>query len=140
MAHSAKILQDKSKVPDNLVPSLLSLYAGLAEYNGEKHTSFYSRYYSTLPSLFFKFAYKARVDSGHRLLQWCACHALDPRANPLVTTNASLFWLPEEAQLGIILENDIPSSMKDVTYQVKIPFTKRNVIICECTCKCGGEK
>ena len=72
MAHCAKILQDKDKVPDSLVPSLLSLYAGLVECNGDKYTDYCSRYYSALPSLFVHFAYNARVNIGHRLLEQCA--------------------------------------------------------------------
>ena len=69
MSNCAKILQDKETMPDNLVHLLLSLYAGLVDYNGERHTTYNSRYYSALPSLFFKFAYKARVDSGYCLLE-----------------------------------------------------------------------
>jgi hypothetical protein len=41
--------------------------------------------------------------------------------------------------MGIQLCNEIPASMKNEVYKVKVACTKRKLLACECDCKSGGK-
>ena len=42
-------------------------------------------------------------------------------------------------ELGIMLQNDIPASMKQQYYRVTVVFSKSGILACECDCKAGSK-
>ena len=53
---------------------------------------------------------------------------------------ASLFIDEKDGEVGLLLENDVPASMKDAQYKVKCAFTKDKLLACKCQCHAGGDK
>jgi hypothetical protein len=43
------------------------------------------------------------------------------------------------SELGILLENKIPASMKQDTYNVKVAFSPSGILACKCDCKAGSQ-
>ena len=123
------------------MPKVLELFATLLQYDAEpkRYTSFNHGIYNALPAIFMDYANGARYDSGFRLLRRCARHTMDPNARNLMSTDATLFLFGEEEELGIVLNNMVPASMKNVAYDAHGAFTKNKVIACKCTCPCGSE-
>ena len=42
-------------------------------------------------------------------------------------------------EIGIILKNKVPASMKQEVYDVTVIFSKKGILACECGCKCGSK-
>ena len=69
-----------------------------------------------MPTMFLDFANGCRESAGFRLLKRCLRHSLDPKAFPLMETKACLFVNDEDKEVGLVLENKVPASMKDAEY------------------------
>ena len=52
---------------------------------------------------------------------------------------ASLFVHEKDKEIGLVLENTIPASMKDSEYKVKLAFTKDELLASKCQCHAGGD-
>ena len=85
-------------------------------------------------------AYGCRIDSGFRLIQRCARHAVDCKMDPLELKRHCVFFLDAETQnLGIKLGNFVPASMKDTVYKTEVAVTSgRQLMACSCTCETGS--
>ena len=51
-----------------------------------------------------------------------------------------LFIHEKDEEIGCVLENEIPDSMKDAHYKVKIAVTKNDLLATLCQCHTGGDK
>ena len=106
----------------------------------KKYTDFNSPVYDVIPSFFVEFANKSRIGSGFRLLKHRLRHSFDPKAPPLMEQKVILFIYEKSKEVGLVLENQIPASMKDAEYQVVTVFTKSDLLATKCGCHAGGHK
>ena len=137
----ARFLTDRAVFTPKRVLQVISLLSQLVKINTEKKIVHYDTPVTTvLPETLVDWATSSRIDSGHRLMQRCLRHTLDTKAHPIITKDIKFFESKEDERLGIILENKIPASMKNSTYDVKIAFTEKDVMCCECSCPVGGMK
>ena len=139
-SEGGQFIANKSDLPDHLLPSVLELLGTLVQYKPivEKHTKFDHKIYKALPSIFIHFANKSCHDSGYRLLRRCARHAMDPRTKCLTGTEGKIFST-EDGSIGMLLSSVIPASMKKDEYNTSVAFTAKDLLSCQCSCKCGGE-
>lgn len=127
-----------------MIPSLINLFASIVRFDAlqkQKSSDYVSHslpVLDVLPSLFVEFANKSRVSSGFRLLKRCLRHALDPKCIPLDNTKAYLFETDTDSELGMVLSNSIPASMKDSYYNSTIAFTATKLLSTKCNCPAGG--
>ena len=137
-----RFINDQKAIPNNLVFPVVDLIASLVRYNPKKikYTEYKSPVYDVLPSLFIEFANKSRVGTGFRLLKRCLRHSFDPKANLLMERSASLFIDNKNNEVGLVLNNTIPASMKDAEYDVTTAFTKNDLIAAKCDCHAGGHE
>ena len=105
----------------------------------KKYTSYDSPVYDVMPSIFVEFANGSRTSSGFCLLKRCLRHSFDPKARSIMNTNATLFLHEEDGEMGIVLENAIPASMKDDKYDVVLAFTSKDLVATKCQCHAGGD-
>ena len=62
---------------------------------------------------------------------------MDPKMVPLVGTSGELFMF--KGELGILLKNAVPASMRGVHYPAEVAITKDKILYCSCSCPCGIE-
>ena len=74
------------------------------------------------------------MSSGYRLLKQCLRHALDPRAFPMENRMAHIFKNSSYGEIGLVLSNKVPASMKDADYNVTTAFTSNQIIATKCDC------
>ena len=82
-----------------------------------------------MPSIFVDFANDCRVDSGYRLLERCLRHGFDNKADPLLNKKGC-FIIKEDSTIGIVLNNTMPASMRNNTYNVEVCVTKDELTAC----------
>ena len=126
-----------TRLSSKLVGELLDIYAALVEFGSKRHTKFDSRIYRAIPTWFIDAANKSRSMEGYRLLKRMLRHSLDPKIAPLINTSAKLFQY--EGELGILLRNAVPASMRGIHYPAEVAITKDKIIYCSCSCACGIE-
>lgn len=68
------------------------------------------------------------------LLKRCLCHSFDPKCPPLMETTATTFIRNKEDNVGLVLNNKITASMKDVEYEVSTTFTKNDLLATKYGC------
>ena len=125
-------------IENKMLPSVLELFATLLEYKKEvRYTKFNHKIYDALPSFFVELANGSRKDTGFRLLRRCARHAMDCNARSLINTDAKIFQR-KDGSVGILLQNKVPASMKDKTYNTYAAFTAKDLVSCKCSCHCGA--
>eukprot|EP00957_Ditylum_brightwellii_P158287 12048453-Ditylum_brightwellii.AAC.1 len=55
--------------------------------------------------------------------------------------NATLFLSSDDdGNIGIVLSNKAPASMKNDLYEDKVACTENKLLACKCDCTSGGEK
>ena len=92
--------------------------------------------------MFVNIANGCRVDSGYRLLNRCLRHVFDTKSESIINKKATLFVCVGESEcenkVGIVLQNNIPASMKSNIYDVEVAVTKDDLMACRCDCQSGG--
>ena len=86
-----RLISDKKSVSDGNIPKVLELFASLLKYDEAlipKGNTYIGKY-DYLPSIFLHLAYHSRIDTGYRLLDWCARHTCDPKGGSIYFQNAS---------------------------------------------------
>ena len=103
----------------------------------KKYTRFNSEIYKVLPSIFYDIAYHSRIGSGYRLLLRCVRHGMDTKA--FVADHAK-FVRDATGKIIIVLENQIPASMRNKVYDTRCAIDEDGVLVaCKCTCECGSQ-
>ena len=69
----------------------------------------------------------------------CLCHALDPRAFPLINQKVSIFQSNKDGTLGLVLQNKVSASTKESEYKSMIAFTSKDILATKCQCHAGGK-
>ena len=141
LAEGGLFISDTHSISNAMVIPVINLMANIVRYNPnqKKYTSYNSPVYDVLPSIFIEFANGSRASSGFRLLKFCLRHAFDPKAFPIMEQNATLFIHGKDGEIGIVLENRIGASMKDVEYNVTLALTSNDLLASQCECQAGGE-
>jgi hypothetical protein len=127
-------------VRDNL-PAVLQLLASCVKYEKKKKHTDWVRdptVYDALPSNIIDFAEGSRIDSGYRLLARCVRHGLDPRM-PTMFDNVARIIKLKDGSVGMVVESQVPASMKSDIYTTTAAFTARDLLAVECNCKCGSK-
>ena len=142
LAEGGLFISNSQCIPDEHVAAIINLMANVVRYksNQQIYTSYNSPVYDVLPSIFLEFANGSRASSGYSLLKRCLRHSFDPKAMPIMEQKASLFIHNKDGEMGMVLENKIPASMKDVEYDVSLAFTSKDLLATRCECQAGGEK
>jgi hypothetical protein len=92
------------------------------------------RTYSVVPTLIIELAQNSRVDKGgYRLLKRCVRHALDSAA---IDVRHAVIDVCGVTALAIT--HRVKASMKNDTYNVRVCFNTKEIIACQCDCKCGS--
>lgn len=130
----AAFLMEKETLSDELVPEFLELFASILKYDKSSGTP-YCRH---VPKIIIEFANRSRSnnDYSHKLIKSAVRHTTDSRAPSILKTKVQLFC--HKGDVGIVLENDMPPSMKQEQYFTRIACTKDHLLCCECTCDCSG--
>ena len=141
LAEGGLFISNTHSISNEMVIPVINLMANIERYdpNQKKYTSYNSPVYDILPSIFIEFANGSRASSGFRLLKFCLRHAFDPKAFPIMEQNATLFIHGKDGEIGIVLENRIGASMKDVEYNVTLALTSNDLLASQCECQAGGE-
>ena len=125
------------------VTETISLISNFVRFQKNKrHTKWDSPIYRAMPSMLIDIAYGCRIDSGFRLVQRCARHAVDARALNLIRLqHGSFFMNKEKNEIGLKLKNAMPSSMKTDIYETEVAITAGgDLLACSCTCCSGASK
>ena len=120
------------------ISSLLDLFATMVTFNNTKHTEFDAPIYKAIPSFLVEFAFGSRIGSGYRLLRRCIRHAMDPLIPSLLNENSNATIFKYEGNLGIVLKNKVPASMRKKCYPVEVGFTAHALVYCKCNCQSGS--
>ena len=103
-----------------------------------KYTDFDSEVYRVVPESFIDIANFSRIDSGYRLLMRCVRHVMDFK---LPTMKESRFVKNNDGKVMLILENDVPASMRSNIYKTACAIDEDGKLVaCRCSCQCGSEK
>ena len=103
-----------------------------------RFTDFDSVVYKLVPEMFIDIANNSRIDSGYRLLMRSVRHAMDSKS---VAIDMARFVLSPEGKVIMILQNQVPASMKSIIYHTKCAIDEDGVLVaCECDCQSGSEK
>ena len=70
-------------------------------------------------------------------LDRCLHYTFDAKASPLLNKKATSITL-ETSQIGIILRNDVPASMRNNICNAEACVTKDELLACQCDCQCGA--
>ena len=129
-------------IDDEDVITVVNLLASIVKYGDkkDKYTEFDSPVYDVLPQIYIEFANKSRDSAGFRLLKRCLRHAFDPKSHPLMEHKAMIFRNKKDGEIGLSLTNKIAASMKDAEYEVRVAFTKNDLLATKCECKAGGDE
>ena len=134
-------INNTAHIPNKYVFPIINLMANVVRFDDDntKYTSYNSPVYDVMPSIFVEFANGSRASSGFRLLKRCLRHSFDPKAQSIMNKKATLFIHDKDDEMGIVLENTIPASMKDDEYEVKLALTSKDLIATKCQCHTGGD-
>ena len=90
------------EIKNEMIADVVSLFASIVKYNEKKtkYTEYDSPLYDVLPSIFINFANESCAGSGFCLLKQCLCHTLDPKAFPLMETDAFLLFMKKMEKWG----------------------------------------
>jgi hypothetical protein len=124
----------------NNLPALLNLLASCVSYEKKKHTDWVKdpTVYDALPANIIGFAMGSRIDSGYRLLERCVRHAHDPRMESMFDNIARIIQL-QDGSLGMLIESQVPASMKTDIYTTTAAYTSEDLLAVECSCKSGSK-
>ena len=125
------------RLTTQIVGQLVDIFAALVSFSSKRHTRFDHRIYRAIPTWYVDAANNCRYMEGFRLLKRMLRHSMDPKMVPLVGTSGELFMF--EGELGILLKNAIPASMRGVHYPAEVAITKGKILYCSCSCPCGIE-
>ena len=91
--------------------------------------------------MFVEIANGSRIDTGFRLIERCARHAVDTKADMLeLQRHCAFFFDNQTKSLGMKLGNYIPASMKNQQYETEVAILSgRKLAACSCTCETGSE-
>ena len=133
-------LSDRKSISNENLPGVLALMAKFVSFTkNHRHTAYDHPIYNAVPTMMIDFAFGSRSDSGYRLVQRCARHAMDSKSRDISNKKATLFHSIDDGDnIVIILENTVPASMKDKEYNVKVAITKDKLIACTCNCAASG--
>ena len=130
------------RITNEMIAPVLNLFGTVVRFNEKKGSNKQAiKEEDVLPSILIDFATKSRISTGFRLLKRCLRHAMDPKARPLEHSVAHLFKTTtndSNGEIGIVLRNKIPASMKDISYDVQIAFTPSKLLATQCQCHAGG--
>jgi len=140
LSHGASFINDSQSIKNKHLLGIISLFAAFVSYKNVRYTAYHHPIYEAVPTMLVNFANGSRVNSGFRLLHRCRRHVLDTKAHDLTKTNATLFLSSDDGNIGIILSNKVPASMKNDLYEVKVACTENKLLACKCDCTSGGEK
>ena len=126
------------------VVELLADFVTFKQQNGKKivHTHWDSPVYQVIPTMMIDIAYGCRIDSGYRLVERCARHAVDSKAESSLQLQHGAFFLdPDSNKIGLNLKIFVPASMRDALYETEAAVTcGSRLVACSCTCPTGGSK
>ncbi len=133
------------EIKDESIAPILNLFANIVRFDTDKSTNSRDNpkhmlpYCDVLPSMIIDFAGKSRVgNTSFRLLQRCLRHSLDPKTPVLENNMAYLFSNKEDGEIGLVLSNRVPASMKDIEYNTTVAFTSNEIKSTRCNCIAGG--
>lgn len=131
-------LHDTRSIPDELVPHIIELMASIIRHEAEGT----SRYSAAVPKIIIEFSNRSRYGNGtaHKMIRSAMRHAIDPRMKSIADNSFSLFrhQCTHGHSVGLIVEADVPASMKQTQYTTKTAFTMHNLLACGCTCFSSG--
>ena len=125
------------------ITETISLITNFVKFEKDKkNTKWDAPIYRAMPAMMINIAYGCRIDSGYRLLQRCARHAVDVRAVASIKLQHGAFFIDKDTnELGLRLKNIVPSSMKTDTYETEVAIsTGGKLLACSCTCCSGASK
>jgi len=125
------------------IPALLHLFSSYVQYdNKEKKRTTWQKdpgAYDALPLMLLDFALNSRVDDGHRMVERCLRHGLDPRMKYLFHNKADIIRLVD-GTLGLVIKATVPASMKGVWYANTVANTSTDILAVGCDCKVGSTR
>lgn len=131
-------LNDHHGIKDNDVPMVVQLFAGIVRYKRFDE----SDYAAAVPGMVIEFANGSRAVNGlaHKVIKSAVRIAVDPKWRSFMDQDYCLFYhqCTQGDSIGIILENDVPATMKDQLYHSKIAFTVHNFLASQCECIASG--
>ena len=92
----------------------------MVTFNNTKHTGFGAPIYKAIPSFLVEFALGSRIGSEYRLLRRCIRHAMDSAIPSLLNENSNATIFKYEGNLGIVLKNKVPASIRKKVIQWKL--------------------
>ena len=92
----------------------------------KKYTGFDSEVYRVVPESFIDIANFSRIDSGYRLLMRCVRHVMDSK---LPTMKESRFVKNNDGKVMLILENDVPASMRSNIYKTTCAIDEDGILV-----------
>ena len=144
MKNGGHFINDKDLISDEIVPSVIDLLSTFVCYDRDDslithlNESDVGKYADTMPTYLLNFAFESRINSGYRLLDRCARHAMDPKTPSLKDCEIEIRQL-QNGDVVFVIETDVYASMKKASYQVKVAVSKDKLLACQCNCKAGGQ-
>lgn len=128
------------KITMELVAKIIELYASLVTYQSVGTTPLST----SAPGIIINFANNSRQtnQTAQKLVRSAIRHATDERIPPITYKDLSLFRHHTDErgdEVGMILENSVPASMRHLMYCTKTAFTATSLIACSCTCLSSGK-
>ena len=124
-------MSNTNDISNKMLLKVLNLFDTMVEYQQNiKFTSFDHRLYQVLPTYFIYMANGSRLHSGFRLIKRCASHAMDSNTRYLIETSAQLLLI-KSREVAILINNDIPVSMKSKVYKYFALLSASDLIACK---------
>ena len=87
--------------------------------------------------MFINFAVKSQIDNGHRMVERCLRHGVDPRTASLHVKEADIILLNDNS-VGIIVTSKVAASMKGRCYKVTTAMNAKDILAVSCKKKCDA--
>jgi hypothetical protein len=63
-------------------------------------------------------------------------HTVDPRTPDIRYSTSQTIEV--QGEIGLLVHTQVKATMRNATYDVKVAFTKNNLVACSCTCQAGS--
>ena len=137
LKEGGSFLSDSENINFKIIPNILRILSSCVNFTKFEGSASEIRGCESIPANIATFACGSRIDSGHRLMKRCIRHAMDCHCASLVSAQVKIIKI--DGELGFHVKHCIPASMRDIRYIIETSFTANALVMCQCSCKTGGE-